>query len=125
MGVFDQAANYAYRAEPQAVTAHVLQKHALPFAFRELYETRTTPLPGQRDRTADKVAILRSSTERKQPWLLLWEFQAAHDPEKLDITLVEAARLRTDFRHGPERRDKYKVLTALVYLTGVCPESEL
>src|SRR5205085_11337122 len=125
MGVFDQAANYGYRAEPQAVTQRVLTRHGLPFTFRELYETRTTPLPGQRDRTADKVVILDDPTQPAQPWLLLWEFQATHDSEKLDVTLVEAGRLRTDFRHGPERKDKYQVLTALVYLTGTCPQSEL
>jgi hypothetical protein len=125
MGVFDQAANYGYRAAPHGVTGHVLKKHRLPYRFHELDETRTTPLPGQRDRTADKVAILEDPKEPAQPWLLLWEFQARHDAEKLDVTFVEADRLRTDFRHGPERKDKYKVLTALVYLTGVCPESEL
>jgi len=125
MGVFDQAANYGYRAEPQALTRRVLDRHGLSFLFRELYETRTTPLPGQRDRTADKVVILDDPAQPAQPWLLLWEFQASHDPEKLDVTLVEAARLRTDFRYGPDRKDKYKVLTALIYLTGICPEGEL
>src|SRR5436305_532482 len=105
MGVFDQAANYACRAEPKGVTTRLMHKYRLPFTFRELYETRTTPLPGQRDRTADKVAILQHPDQLAQPWLLLWEFQAAHDPEKLDITLLEAARLRTDFRHGPQRKE--------------------
>ena len=71
------------------------------------------------------MAVLSDPANPAQPWLLLWEFQASHDPEKLDVTLVEAARLRTDFRHGPQRQDKYKVLTALVYLTGVCPEGAL
>jgi hypothetical protein len=56
---------------------------------------------------------------------LLFEFQGRHDPDKLDVTLEEAAILRCRVRHGADRQGKYRVLTALVYLQGRCPEAVL
>ena len=125
MGVFDKAANYAYRAEPLGVTRRVLRLAKLPFRYRSLFETRTTPLPAEKDRTADKVAVLEDPADPNQPWLLVFEWQAQHDEDKLDVTLLEAARLRADHRHGTEAKGKYKVLVALVYMTGVCPAGEV
>lgn len=61
----------------------------------------------------------------QQPWLTVFEFQSSHDDDKLDVTLTEAARLRTEVRHGPERKGKYRVLVGMVYLRGVCPEATL
>jgi hypothetical protein len=43
----------------------------------------------------------------------------------LDVTLEEAGILRGHARHGTDRKGKYKVLTALVYLTGRCPDDVL
>jgi hypothetical protein len=125
MGAFDQAARYAYRAEPESVTRRLLRNVSEPLAFRELMDTRTTPLPGERDRTADTVAALDDQAHPEQPWLLVVEFQAQHDPDKLDVSLVTAARMRADYRHGVDRQGKYKVLVGLVYLQGQCPESLL
>jgi hypothetical protein len=55
----------------------------------------------------------------------VFEFQSQHDPDKLDVTLEEAGILRGHARHGEGRKGKYKVLTALVYLAGHCPEDVL
>ncbi len=65
--------------------------------------------------------MLRNDSEPEKPWVLLLEFQAAHDPDKLDLTLYEVARLRTELRHGADRQGKYSVIAALVYLQGVAP----
>jgi hypothetical protein len=89
--------------------------------FREWVETRTTPRPGDTERTADRVAALDDTSAPDHPWLLIFEFQSQHDPDKLDVTLVEAAQLRVGTRHGADRQGKYKVLVALVYLRGQCP----
>lgn len=125
MGVFDQAARYAAQEDSEPVVRRLVRGLRESLRFREWVESRTTPLPGERDRTADRVAALHDESNPDQPWLLLLEFQTEHDPDKLDVTLIEVARLRTEVRHGPDRKGKYKVLAALVYLRGCCPESEL
>src|SRR5262249_33365642 len=121
MGVYDQAARYAFRAEPRAVVQRKLLQAGSRLVFRELVDTRTTPLPGERDRTCDSVVTLDDAACPDEPWLLVVEFQAEHDPDKLDVTLVYVARLRADFRHGPKQRGKHKVAVALVYLRGRAP----
>ncbi|HKI33380.1 MAG TPA: hypothetical protein VKA46_16115 [Gemmataceae bacterium] len=125
MGVFDQAARYATLAEPEPVLSRLLAGSGATLRFREWVDTRTTPCPGERDRTADRVAALVNESAPDQPWLLVFEFQAQHDPDKLDATLAEAARLRIEVRHGADRRGKYNVCTALVYLRGRCPQTVL
>jgi hypothetical protein len=125
MGVFDQAARYATLAEPAPVLSRLLTATGAPLHFREWVDTRTTPPPGERDRTADRVAALVNESAPDQPWLLVFEFQSQHDPDKLDATLAEAARLRFEVRHGADRRGKYNVCTTLVYLRGRCPQTVL
>jgi hypothetical protein len=123
MGVYDQAARFAAQAEPGAVVRRVLVPSGAAPSFREWLDTRTLPLPGGAERIADLVAALDDPAGA--PALLVFEFQAQHDPDKLDVTLEEAAILRSRARHGADRRDKYRVLTVLVYLQGRCPEPVL
>ncbi len=123
MGAFDQAARFAAQADPITVVGRTLAPTGLVLPFREWLDTRTIPLPGGPDRTADLVAALDDPAG--QPVLLILEFQSQHDPDKLDLTLEEAGILRGHARHGDNRKGKYKVLTALVYLTGRCPTDVL
>ncbi len=125
MGVFDQAARYATEEEPEAVVNRLFRGAAVRPRFHEWRDTRTTPRPGDPDRTADRVAALVDDNSPHPPWLLLAEFQSRHDPDKLDVTLVEAGQLRLRCRHGDDRQGKYKVLTALIYLCDTCPEPVL
>ncbi|MGL4553724.1 MAG: hypothetical protein ACRC33_21385 [Gemmataceae bacterium] len=121
MGVFDQAARYAARLEPGGVLAPLLGDG---FTGRHAgwFDTRSLPMPGGPDRAADLIAECEDAGGR---WLVVLEFQSSHDPEKLDVTLLEAAVLRVHARHGAERAEKYRVLTALVYLRGTCPHAVL
>jgi hypothetical protein len=125
MGVFDQAARFASQADPTAIMGRVLAKTKTPLRFQEWADTRTLPRPGGTERTADLVAVVEDATAAEHLWLLVLEFQARHDPDKLDVTLEEVARLRLHGRHGPDRQSRYRVLTGLVYLQGRCPESTL
>src|SRR5260370_9627135 len=125
MGILDQAARYAAQADAEAVVNRVLRGVSASLRFRAWVDTRTTPRPGQRDRTADRVAELVADGSPDRPWLLIFEFQTHHDPDKLDVTLAEAAQLRLEARHGEGRRGRYNILAALVYLPGVCPLSVL
>jgi hypothetical protein len=124
MGVFDQAARFATQADPTAVLERVLAATKTSLRFAEWADTRTLPRPGGGERTADLVAVVAEEAAGS-PWLLVLEFQARHDPDKLDVTLEEVARLRLHGRHGSDRRSKYRVLAGLVYLQGRCPEAVL
>ncbi|MBY0228197.1 MAG: hypothetical protein K2W96_02835 [Gemmataceae bacterium] len=115
MGVFDQAARYAARGEPGPVLRHVLGEGVERLGWSD---TRPLPIPGGAEREPDII----DGGERA---LLVLEFQAQHDPEKLDVTLLEAATLRVYARHGDAKDKKYRVAAALVYLKGECPGSVL
>ncbi|VTU00618.1 unnamed protein product [Gemmataceae bacterium] len=90
MGAFDQAARFAAQADPAAVLGQLAA--AADLTFREWLDTRTIPLPGGPDRTADLVAALDAPTGG--PALLVLEFQSQHDPNKLHVTLEEVGILR-------------------------------
>ena len=125
MGAFDQAARFATQADPEAVVRRVLAPTGVPLRFRDWLDTWTVPLPGGPDLIADQVAGLEDPAEGRRPSLLILEFQAQHDPDKLDVTLEEAGTPRGHARHGEGRKGKYRVLTALVYLQGRCPDEPL
>jgi hypothetical protein len=122
MGDFDQAARYAARAEPDVVLARLLRESGLAVTFREWLDTRTVPLPGGSDRTADLVAAADDPTAAERPWLFVLEFQAQVDADKLDVTREEVAILRSRVRFGHDLRGKYKVGAGLIYLWDRCPE---
>jgi hypothetical protein len=123
MGVFDQAARFAAQAAPEAVVRRLLAPGGAALGFREWLDTRTIPLPGGPERIANLVAALEEASG--SPALLVFEFQSQHDPDKLDVTLEEVGILRGHVRHGADRQGKYRVLTALVYLVGRCPDAVL
>jgi hypothetical protein len=125
MGVFDQAARFAARADPETVPGRLLAGKGASLRWREWLDTRTLPLPGGPDRTADLVAALDDPAAADRPWLMVVEFQAQLDPDKLEATLEEVALLRSRARHGEQRKGKYKVVAALVYLRDRGPEDVL
>lgn len=125
MGVFDQSARYAAQADASVVPARLLAGSGRALAFREWLDTRTLPMPGGPDRTADLVAAMDDPASPDWPWLLVLEFQAQVDADKLDVTLEEVAVLRSRARHGAGRTGKYRVASGLVYLRDRCPAAVL
>jgi hypothetical protein len=53
MGAFDQAARFAAQADAEVVPHRLWAESGLALSFREWVDTRTLPLPGGTDRTAD------------------------------------------------------------------------
>src|SRR5947209_8292583 len=106
MGMFDQAARYACRTAPHPVARRLLRKVRERLELEQFHDTRTTPLPGQRDRTADSVLALRDLDLPAAPCLVILEFQAQPDEDKLGTTLVSVAHMRADVRHGPDRKGR-------------------
>src|SRR3954452_471617 len=102
MGVYDQAARFAARADPETVPGRLLAGKGVSLRWREWLDTRTLPLPGGPAPPADLVAALDDPTAPDRPWLMVVEFQAQVDADKLDTTLEEVALLRSRVRHGQE-----------------------
>jgi hypothetical protein len=125
MGAFDQAARYAAQTVPEVVTQRLLLGCGTSLVFREWYDTRAMPLPRGPDRTADLVAQLDNLTIPEQPWLLIIEFQAQVELDKLDVTLEETAILRNRARHGEDKQGRYNVTAGMVYLVERCPQEVL
>jgi hypothetical protein len=125
MGDFDQAARWTADARIEAVLQRLRRETGVLFSFQEWTGERATTRPGDPERSADHVLIASEAENPKARWLLVFEFQTEHDPDKLDGVLLEVAPLRVQKRHGPLASLKYRVLPVFVYLTGTCPEREL
>ncbi len=118
MGLFDQAARYACRTQSEVVAKRLLRPVRERWQFGQFHDTRTSPLPGQRDRTVDSVLALDNLDGPGNPFLIILEFQAQHDEDKLRTTLVSVAHMHADVRHGPDHKGRYWVFAGLIYLRG-------
>jgi hypothetical protein len=125
MGKFDKSARYACRAAPHPVARKLLRKVRERLELDQFHDTRTTPLHGQRDRTVDSVLSFRNRDEPASPCLVILEFHAEHDPDKLHTTLVSVAHMRADVRPEPEGKGRYRVFAGLVYLRGQASDTNL
>jgi hypothetical protein len=115
---YDQAARYSFRSDPLGFLRWVVPGLDRALRFQSWLDTRTLPFPGTSDRTCDTVADLADAITSLRRWALVTEFQTEPDPEILDRLLEYLARLRRELRWGPQRREKYQVVAALVSLTG-------
>ena len=118
MNDYDQAARFAVKSDPASFLRWLVPGLPPNLEFRGWLDARTLPFPGEPDRTCDTVAELSDPAEPSTRWALATEFQAEPDPDMLDRLLEYLARLRRELRHGPRRRDKFRVAAALVHLTG-------
>jgi len=118
INVFDQSARFVAKADPPGFLRWLIPGLSTGLGFRGWLDTRTSPFPGDPDRTSDTVADLLDPAEPSTRWAVATEFQTDPDPEILDRLLEYLARLRRELRHGPRRRDRFQVAAGLVQLTG-------
>jgi hypothetical protein len=118
MNAYDQSARFIAKADPVGFFRWLVPGLPPGLEFQGWLDTRTLPFPGESDRTSDTVAELFDPLEPRIRWALVTEFQAEPDAEILDRLLEYLARLRRELRHGPRRRDKFRVAAGLVHLTG-------
>src|SRR5581483_2778837 len=78
----------------------------------------TVPFPGETDRVLDRVAHLDDPARPGKPVALDLEFQTENDPDILERMLEYVTRLRRELRHGDDQHGRFRVLGALVNLTG-------
>jgi hypothetical protein len=121
VNVFDQAARYTMKLDPQALFAWLLAASGARLVFARRLDTQTIPFPGDPDRRCDTVAELVSLDGSEPPWALVCESQTEPDSDLPDRLLEYMARVRRDLRHGPHGRDRYQVGAAVLSLTGTTP----
>jgi hypothetical protein len=125
VNVYDQAARYVIKLDPPGFFAWLFGLIKTALVFRGWLDTRTLPFPGEADRTCDTVAALEDPDCPDEPIALVVESQAEPDADMLERMLEYLARFRREYRHGPERRGKYRVAGAVLNLTGPVQQNVL
>lgn len=115
---FDQTARLVARDDADGFFAWLIDGFATALRFVRWLDTRTTPLPGEPDQTADRVALVRERDDVAPPWLILLEFQAEPDPKMPGRLLSELGRLWIDHRFDNTPNSRYQLAAAVVNLTG-------
>jgi hypothetical protein len=112
MNDFDKACRYLVKLDPWAFYSWLLGQ-AVPLLFREWYDPRTLPKPGERDRTGDLVGMFAPGEAGEVTAAVITEFQTENDAEILDRLNEEIARFRRELRPRG-----INVFGAVVNLTG-------
>ena len=109
MSIYDQAARYAAKLDPDAFLHWLLSGVAPGWKFASWLDTQTIPFPGESDRRCDTVARLEHADGLAPPWAVVVELQTRNDPALPDRLLEYLVRLRAELRHGPHGRDRYQL----------------
>jgi hypothetical protein len=116
--VYDQGGRYlTLRASP-GVLGWLLRLRAEDFDFQRWLDTRTSPFPGQPERTRDRVAFLRDLEAGGLPWAVLLEFQLAPDPLMFGRALVYLGHVWLEEKPYPEQGDRFHLGVVVVHFTG-------
>src|SRR5262245_36566695 len=80
-------------------------------------ESQVAPPPGMPFLRCDCVAGLRSRTGTQPPWACLIEAQAQPIPRLAVWVLIYLGLLHEDLRFGPQDRDRFQMMAAVLNLT--------
>ncbi len=119
MNDYDQASRYAAKLNAPGFLRWLLGGQT-PLRFREWYDTANAPLPGGEDRTSDTIALMDNTEDPEEPFALAVEFETENDVEIMERELEYLAIIRRRLR-----RQSFKVVGALVNLTGTEQNSSL
>ena len=122
MGLYDQSARYAATAEPGFVLVRLRPILGLTLTFRCWFDTKAVPLPGGSGRQPDLVAIADEVDAERLAWLLIFEVQSQHDPNKRKVVQLEAMTYLC-YAKDPDRGTDLLPMPVFVYLAGLCPQS--
>ena len=119
---FDQTARFSARFDPDGFLAWLFPGFAAHLRFERWLDTRTAPMPGLPNQTADTVGELFELHEARPPWLMLLEFQTEPDPEMFGRLLGQLGKFWREHRPDALPGSRYQLVAAVVNLTGT-PES--
>ena len=115
---FDQTARYVARFDPVGFHAWLFPGFADHMRFERWLDTRTAPLPGFPNQTADTVAELFALHRVESAWLHLLEFQTEPDPEMFGRLLTQLGKFWLEHRPDALPGSRYQLVAAVVNLTG-------
>jgi hypothetical protein len=115
---FDQTARFTARFDPEGFLAWLFPGFAEHLRFERWLDTRTAPMPGMANQTADTVGELFALHNVEPPWLLLLEFQTETDPEMFGRLLEQLGKFWREHRPDALPGSRYQLVAAVVNLTG-------
>jgi hypothetical protein len=115
---FDQTARFVARFDPVGFHAWLFPGFADHLRFERWLDTRTAPMPGLANQTADTVAELVALHRVESPWLHLLEFQTEPDPEMFGRLLCQLGNSWLEHRPDALPSSRYQLVAAVVNLTG-------
>jgi hypothetical protein len=118
MPELDQTARFALKIAPAESAAWLLPDLDRDLKTGRWLDTETIAFPGEPRRRCDTVLELLSESEQAPPWALVFEVEARPRATILDRLLEYCVRVLRKLRHGPRRRDRYRVAAVLLVLTG-------
>jgi hypothetical protein len=118
MAELDEAARYALKRHPAEAVAWLLPTLDADLAFARWLDTQMIAFPGEPNRRSDTVAELVSRSGTAPPWALVIEVEAKPRASIRERILEYEVRVLRKLRHGPHRRDHYKVAAVVIFLSG-------
>jgi hypothetical protein len=115
---FDQTARFTARFDPEGFLAWLFPGFAQHLRFERWLDTRTAPMPGMTNQTADTVGELFALHRIEPPWLMLLEFQTEPDPEMFGRLLEQLGKAWREHRPDTLPGSRYQLVAAVVNLTG-------
>jgi hypothetical protein len=115
---FDQTARFTARFDPEGFLAWLVPGFAEHLRFERWLDTRTVPLPGEANQTADTLGELTELHRVEPPWLFLLECQTEPDPKMFGRLLVQLGNFWLE--HVPDGLpgSRYQLAAGVVNLTG-------
>ena len=115
---FDKAGRYLIRLDPVGFFTWLGARFVAAWQFRGWLDTSAIPFPGDRQRVCDTVAEFIHRRDPRRRCLLDTEVQARPHLDMLERLGEYAFQLRRERRYGRGRHGKYKVIGAVLNLTG-------
>jgi hypothetical protein len=115
---YDQAARLVARLDPAGFLTWLLHASLITLRFSRWLGERTTPLPGEREQTADTFAELEQTPIPGPPWAFPLEFQTVPDPAMFGRLLVQMGQTWQDQVPDDLPGSRYQLAAGVVNLTG-------
>jgi hypothetical protein len=121
----DATARHALKLRPPEPIRWLLPRLDVDLAYRRWLDTEMIAFPGEPKRRCDTVAELVSRSGTQAPWALVLEVESRPRATIRERLLEYEARVLRRKRHGPRRRDRYRVAGLLLLLTGTMKQLEV
>ena len=122
---YDKASRRAIKEDPPRCTEWLLPRLQVKHPFREWFDARQLPFPGERDRYCDTVAVFERPEDPETRWVVVIE--ALSEPQRLMPARMfhYGSGLYLELENRSEWRGKTKVALVVLDLTGPSQTNEI